>query len=132
MGASELARAVLEGVAYSVRLLFGALEASSGVQPARLGHAGGGRRSDVWCQIRADVLGRPIDRMANLDAGLVGAAVLAGRGLGVFRRWRTRSAEMVRPERTFEPNPAQKARHDEGFARYLDLVARLKGFGAEG
>src|SRR5208282_2043564 len=40
MGAPEMARAVLEGVAYSVLLLFGALEASSGCQPARLFHAG--------------------------------------------------------------------------------------------
>ena len=132
MGASELARAVLEGVAYSVRLLFGALEASSGAQPARLRHAGGGARSDVWCQIRADVLGRPIERMANLDAGLVGAAVLAGRGLGVFATLEDAVGRMARPERTFEPDPARQALHDEGFARYLDLIARLKGFGAGG
>ena len=129
MGPSDLARAVLEGVAYSVRLLFGALEASSGVQASRLRHAGGGAGSDVWCQIRADVLGRPIQRTATLDAGLVGAAALAGVGRDAFESLSEATARMVRPERTFEPNPARKAMHEEGFARYLDLIARLKGFG---
>ena len=51
MGAPELARAVLEGVACSVRLLMETLEASAGLRPERLRHAGGGARSDVWCQI---------------------------------------------------------------------------------
>ncbi len=128
MGLSELARSVLEGVAYSVRLLMGALEASSGVTPARLRHAGGGARSDVWCQIRADILGRPIDRVENLDSGVVGAAMLAGLGIGAFASIEEAVDGMSRLERTFEPNPARKALHDEGFARYLDLYRRLKGF----
>ena len=70
MGASELARSVLEGVAYSVRLLLGALEASSAVTTTRLRRAGGGARSSVWCQIRADVLGRPIDRVESSTPAL--------------------------------------------------------------
>jgi xylulokinase len=128
MGAPELARAVLEGVAYSVRLLMGALEASSGVAAGRLRHAGGGARSDVWCQIRADALGRPIDRLANLDSGLVGAAILAGLAAGVFPSIGEGARAMSGLERTFEPSRDASARHDEAYARYLDLYRRLKGF----
>jgi xylulokinase len=128
MGAPEMARAVLEGVAYSVRLLMAALEASSGVTAARLRHAGGGARSDIWCQIRADVLGRPIDRVANLDAGLVGAAMLAGLGTGLFATLQEAAGSLCRVAQTFEPNPARQGLHDEGFRRYQDLYARLKGF----
>jgi xylulokinase len=128
MRAPELSRAVLEGVAYSVRLLVGALEASSEVAPMRFRHAGGGAGSDVWCQIRADVLQRPIDRLANLDSGLVGAAMLAGLGAGLFATLGEAAVRMCRIAQTFEPNPARKALHDEGFARYHDLYARLKGF----
>jgi xylulokinase len=129
MGASELARSVLEGVAYSVRLLVGALEASSGVTATRLRHAGGGARSAVWCQIRADVLGRPIDRVGSLDSGVVGAAMLAGIAAGVFASIEDAAGRMSRLERTFEPNRTLKAHYDEGFGRYTDLYARLKGFG---
>ncbi len=129
MGASELARSVLEGVAYSVRLLVGALEASSAVTTTRLRHAGGGARSSVWCQIRADVLGRPIDRVECVDAGVVGAAVLAGAAASVFGSIEEAADQMARLERTFEPNLALRAQYDEGFGRYTDLYARLKGFG---
>jgi xylulokinase len=129
MGANELARSVLEGVAYSVRLLVGALEVSSAVTTKRLRHAGGGALSAVWCQIRADVLGRPIDRVESVDSGVVGAAMLAGTAVGVFGSVEEAADRMARLERTFEPNLALRAHYDEGFGRYTDLYARLKGFG---
>jgi xylulokinase len=95
MGAGELSRSVLEGVAYSVRLLIEALESSSGVSATRLRHAGGGARSAVWCQIRAKVLDRSVDRVENLDSGVVGAAILAGTAAGVFASIEEASARMV-------------------------------------
>ena len=132
MGAPELARAVLEGVAYSARWLFEALAASADTSPNRLRHAGGGAQSPHWCQIRADVLGRPIERLRALDAGLVGAAMLAGLGAGLFASPAEAAIRMARVERTFEPDPAETARHDEGFARYVELYGRLKGFRTAG
>jgi xylulokinase len=129
MGASELSRSVLEGVAYSARLLIEALENSSGVSATRLRHAGGGARSAVWCQIRADVLERSIVRVESLDSGVVGAAILAGTAAGVFASIQQASDRMVRLERTFEPNRALKGYYEEGFGRYTDLYARLRGFG---
>ncbi|MBV9288932.1 MAG: hypothetical protein JO288_14140, partial [Hyphomicrobiales bacterium] len=128
MGAPELARAVLEGVAYSARWLFEALEASAAMRPNVLRHAGGGAQSPHWCQIRADVLGRPIERLQALDAGLVGAAMLAGLGAGLFASPADAAARMARIERIFEPAAAETDRHGEGFARYVELYGRLKGF----
>jgi xylulokinase len=128
MGAPELARAVLEGVAYSARWLFEALEASAAMRPGSFRHAGGGARSSLWCQIRADVLGRPIERLAVVDAGLLGATMFAGLGTGVFASPAEAAGEMARVERVFEPNRGETARHDESFARYVELYRRLKGF----
>jgi len=128
MGAPDMARAVLEGVAYSVRLLFGALDAAGDCAPARLHHAGGGAGSDVWCQIRADVLDRSIDRKVVLDAGIVGAAMLAGIGAAVYASIAEAAASLVRTDRSFDPDPSRTAFHDDGFQRYLDLYTRLKGF----
>ena len=128
MGAPELARAVLEGVAYSVRWLFerarGVLRSEAAAPEAcRRRRAVGGLG-----QIRADVLGRPIDRLANVDSGLVGAAMLAGAGAGLFATLEEAATRMCRIDRTFEPDPARQAAHDEGFGRYRELYARLEGF----
>lgn len=57
-GAAELAMAVLEGVAYSARLVFGSLAQSACREADVIHHAGGGASSDLWCQICADVLER--------------------------------------------------------------------------
>jgi xylulokinase len=128
MGAPEMARATLEGVAYSVRLLLEALEASSGRKTTRLYHAGGGARSDLWCQIRADILNREIDRRVGLDSGVIGAAMLAGVGTGLFASIGEAAANLARRDRIFEPSVARRALYDDGFERYKDLYRRLKGF----
>ncbi len=124
MGPSEISRAVLEGVAYSVRLLFGALEAASGCKVTRLHHAGGGAGSDVWCQIRADILDCAIERKVGLDSGVIGAAMLAGVGTGLYATIGEAAASLVRRDRLFEPSATRKASYDEGFGRYLDLYSR--------
>ena len=119
---------MLEGVAYSVRLLIDSLEHSAGRKVDVMKHAGGGARSDVWCQIRADVLQRRLERVAYLNSGVLGAAMLAGVGNGLFRNIPHAAEAMVKVERVFEPDATQIARHDEGFARYQELYHRLKGF----
>jgi xylulokinase len=129
MGPAELSRAVMEGVAYSVRLLMDSLEHSAGLSVDTLTHSGGGARSDIWCQIRADVLGRALKRTANTDSGVLGAAIFAGVSSGLYASIGEASKALVAVERVFEPNPHRRARHDEGFARYVDLYTRLKGFG---
>jgi len=129
MGPAEIARAVLEGVAYSVRLLLASLEASAGRSAVQLLHAGGGSRSDIWCQIRADILGRPLRRTANGDAGLLGAAILAGIGAGLYPSIGEAVRALVRYDRVFEPDRSRRQRHEDGFALYVGLYERLKGFG---
>jgi xylulokinase len=125
-GAAEIARAVFEGVAYSARWLFETLEKSADCKPALIHHSGGGSASDLWCQIRADVLGRPIRRMAMRDAGVLGAALLAGVGAGLFPSIDQAARSFVVSDSTFEPEPQQTARHDARFAAYRQLYAQLK------
>lgn len=129
MGPAELSRAVMEGVAYSVRLLLASLEHSAGMGVTTLTHAGGGARSDVWCQIRADVLGRALRRTANTDSGVLGAAILAGVSCGLFASIDAAAGALVTIDRVFEPDHRRQARHAERFALYTDLYRRLKGFG---
>lgn len=126
MGPQEVARAVLEGVAYSARWLLETLEASAALRPPLLNHSGGGSRSDLWCQIRADVLGRPLRRTASRDAGVLGAALMAGVGCGMFRSIAEAAKSFVVFDREFEPQAKETARHVHQFERYCALYAGLK------
>ncbi len=125
MGAAELARATLEGVAYSAKLVIESLEASSCVKPVVFNHSGGGATSDTWCQIRADVLGRPLRRMKMLDAGVLGAALMAGTGIGVFPSLNQAIKDFVVMERMFEPDAVWQERHAQGFEKYKLLYRQL-------
>jgi xylulokinase len=131
MGPEAFTLAVMEGVAYADRLLLDALEASSCLRPEVILHGGGGARSDPWCQIRADVLGRPVMRLANLDAGVAGAALLAGTAAGVFPSLAEGRKRFVTFERRFEPRPSLAARHAKRFALYRRLHGDLAGFHAD-
>lgn len=130
MGAADFARAVYEGVAHSVRWLFEALVQSAAVTPEIINLSGGGARSDCWCQIRADVLGRPLRRTSNLNAGVLGAAMFAGAGIGRFSSIPEAVKALVRFDRVFEPDPRRAAYYDHRFAKYKELYGQLRLFNA--
>jgi xylulokinase len=79
-----MARAVLEGVAYNLRMILDAFRAQ-GVPIAALRVIGGGARSAVWRQILADVLDMPLSRPhLSVEATSLGAAIAGGVGVGLF------------------------------------------------
>jgi xylulokinase len=127
-GPGDLALAVMEGVAFSVKLAFAALETSAGgvVETVKIG--GGGARSDLWCQIRADVLGKTLQRAAVADAGTLGAVILAGLGVGEMASLEDAIRRLVRFDRAFEPDTARRGYYDDRYGKYLALYADLRGF----
>ena len=127
-GAAEMVRGVMEGVAFSVRWAFEALQASAGrtVEVANLG--GGGSRSDVWCQIRADALGITLRRTTAPEAAAIGAAMLAGVGSGVLPSIAAASRQLVQFDRSFEPDARQAGYYADKFGKYRELYAALKTF----
>jgi xylulokinase len=127
-GPGELARAVFEGVAFSARLAFEASERSAGLKVNVLNLGGGGARSDIWCQIRADVFGRTMQRVKTLDAGTLGAAMIAGVGAKAMPSIPAAADRLVAIDRTFAPDSDRSGYYDARFARYQELYATLKPF----
>ena len=127
-GPGDLALAVMEGVAFSVRLAFTALETSAGGVVETVNIGGGGARSDLWCQIRADVLGKTLQRAAVADAGTLGAVILAGLGVGEMVSLEDAIQRLVRFDRSFEPDTARRGYYDDRYGKYLALYADLRGF----
>lgn len=129
-GPGELARSVLEGVAFAARLAFAATERSTGLVAPALNIGGGGARLDTWCQIRADAFGKSLRRARVRDAGTLGAAIIAGVGSGAMPSLAAAARRLVAYDRTFEPNPALAGYYDERFGKYQELYADLKRFNA--
>ncbi|KKB78223.1 hypothetical protein VW35_11215 [Devosia soli] len=127
-GPEQVTLAVMEGVAHSVRWAFETLQNSAAVDPDIINISGGGARSDLWCQIRADVLGKPLRRTDIPAAAALGAAIIAGVGSGAFASLSAAVRNLVRFDRTFTPNLSRKAFYAERFGHYRALYEDLKAF----
>jgi len=121
----QLARAVLEGVAYNSRWLHEAVErfVRRRLDPLRI--IGGGAQSDLWCQIHADVMGRTIERVAEpLHANLRGAAMFAGVALGGLDLERIDG--LVAVDARFEPDTTVASTYDRLYAEFPKLYKAQK------
>jgi xylulokinase len=123
---ADLARAVLEGVAFNNRWLHDAVEhfARRRLDPLRM--VGGGAQSDLWCQIHADVMDRTIERVASpLVANLRGAALFAGLALGSVSPAQVRG--LVEVDAVFAPDPARRATYDHLYREFPRLYRAQRG-----
>jgi len=128
---ADLLRAVLEGVAFAERrridLLIGA-----GCPLTTMFISGGGARLDLWNQIKADATGLPVQAVTDVDATELGAAMLAGIGVGVYKDASEAVSVCQRTAREFTPNKRHTLEYEERYRAFTDLERLLAGDGASG
>jgi len=113
---ADMARAVMEGAAYSLRHC---LHAEGAPTPDRVMLTGGGARNGLWCQIVADVLGTTILANTAEDHGLWGAALIGGVAAGQLRLEDARREEDLC---VFPADPEASAVYAERFEIYVQAV----------
>jgi xylulokinase len=106
----EMSRAVLEGVAMSARQVLAGVEEACDMPLEQVVLSGGGARSDLWAQIHADVLGRPVRRLRVHDTAVLGAALLGAVGVGIHPDIETAADAVAGTDQVFEPIPADAER----------------------
>jgi len=121
----EFVKALLEGVTMEMRLNLELLE-EAGVQVRELRLTGGGAKSKVWSQIKADILGRSISTLHVTEATSLGTAILAGVALGEYSSVEETTDGLVRVKETFEPDPKLHEVYTERFELYKEIYPRLK------
>lgn len=123
---AHLVRAVLEGVAFNARWLMEAVEKFMSRPLPALRILGGGARSDLWCQIHADILGRRVERVADpMFACLRGAGLFAAMSLGKLTL--DDVAGLVRVSDTFEPSPDARKVYEPMYSEFKRFYGALHG-----
>lgn len=117
---AAMAKAVYEGVAYGARWLLDSLKQSSGEQPERINAGGGGFRNHVWNQIRADILGVELCRVAVTDPGVLGAAGIGSVATGGHSSIKDAFRNLVTIDRRYEPDIDKADRVAERMALFQD------------
>lgn len=121
----HLIRAAMEGVAYSVRHnLEVAKEAGASVEVLR--SMGGSANSLLWTQIKSDITGKTIKVPDSDTATTLGAVMLAGVGVGVYKDFEEAVKLTVTVKREHTPNPETKEIYDRNYRIYLELYQKLR------
>jgi xylulokinase len=122
---AHLVRAAMEGVAYSLRHNLEVAKAA-GAEVKVLRAMGGAANSILWTQIKADITGLPIVAVASDTATTLGAAILAGVGVGYYSDFDEAVKLTVRVKRQHEANSRNREIYDKGYKTYLKLYNNLK------
>ena len=121
----QVYRAALEGLSCQLRLAIEMLEAATGFQPKGIRVVGGGSKNDLWNQIRADVTGLPVTTIEQKEATVLGAALCAFVGTGVYPTLEAAQKAVRLGETTFRPSKAARA-YREVYESYRALLPILQ------
>ena len=124
--AGHIARAALESIAYQVADLMDAVQTDTNAPLKELRVDGGASANDTLMQFQADALGVPVVRPAITETTALGAAFLAGLGVGFWKDVRT-VYEMPREERQFEPR-MPRSKMDAMRQRWNEAISRAKSW----
>ncbi|MBS7706852.1 xylulokinase [Chelatococcus asaccharovorans] len=108
-GATDVAWAVLEGIAFLNRIVLERAEQAAGLKVKEIRFGGGAAANAAWRQVKADVCGRPIVVGTSKEPGLLGAAIVAWTGLGRFASLAAAQESLVSVASRHEPDPARAA-----------------------
>jgi xylulokinase len=122
---AHLARAILESVAFEYATYLEAMrELYPEIALERILGIGGGARSQVWNQIKADVTGVPYQRVVAEETATRGAALIAGSAVGMIDGL-ARVAGAVETREQLDPDPARHELYRERLPRYVELIASI-------
>jgi xylulokinase len=124
-GRAHIIRAIMESVAYMVRRNIDLL-IELGVNIKELRSTGGGAKSSLWNQIKADVLQKPLLTLQNEETGALGAAILAGLACNMFKSIEEASISMVSIKEKMLPNIDNKEIYDKMYNLYIKLYSSLE------
>jgi len=125
-GPAHIFRAILESVIYGFRHHIDVL-AEDGIFPQHVFATDGGAKSELWCQIAADILNTPVTAFPHHPGSAFGVAFLAGVSIGLFERFDLVRDSLKDGAKLYIPNSKNAAVYDKAYRIYRNLYAQLRG-----
>lgn len=115
----QLYQAVIEGITFKLKSILLAMEQNQILGSDHIIAGGGGASSDRWLQLKADLFQKKVCRTKNQEVSALGAAMITGVGVGIYKDLEAAAREMVQIERVFEPRREIAERYEERYQEYL-------------
>lgn len=122
---ADLYKALMEGVTYEMMINVTHLE-SFGIVPERLYATGGGASGDIWLQIKADILNRPVTALYAKEAGACGTCMLTCLALGIYKDLHEAKKYFVKERKTFLPKPENREIYNKYFNAYKKIYGAVR------
>jgi xylulokinase len=118
-------RSMLEGTAFAMRHNL-EIARKAGVSVREIRSVGGGARSRLWCQIKANILGVPVAVPEAAVGAAFGGAVLAGMGTGLYPDVQSALRGMIRLKQIYDPDLEHAWRYARQYALFRSIYEHLK------
>jgi xylulokinase len=122
----DMLRSIIEGLDYQVMDIVTALKNGLGINADRLVVVGGATRNSFWMQNKADITGLPVDVPEVEEATPLGAAILAGIGVGLYPNEQDAFERVYKPGKTYQPDPSLASKYAGLYQIYKQLYPVLK------
>ncbi|MHB1253703.1 MAG: xylulokinase [Candidatus Humimicrobiaceae bacterium] len=122
---SYFVRAILEAIANMMRQDLDYIK-KLGIDVKRLISIGGGAKSSIWCQIKADVCGFNMEVPDYTETALLGAAILGASGSGIFSDVKTACKNLIKIKKIYEPNLNNTKVYNDNFYKYTRLYKSVE------
>ena len=119
----DIIKGMLEGITFDLRLNIERIE-KSGTRVDELRASGGGAKSDIWLQMKADIIKKPILKLKDSEAGCMSAAILAGFGTGMFDSIEYTVNNWVKIEKEILPN--NNNNYNTKYDQFLNIYESLR------
>ena len=128
----DLLRAAFEGLSYEARTLLEALQRYSATELDILRAIGGGAKNELWMRLKADITGKTVEVPALKESTSLGAALLAGLGVGIYSDEKEAVSKVYKVEKTIAPDQAAFQNYDRYYKEiYRNLYPLLRDLSAK-
>ncbi len=122
----DMLRAIIEGLDYQFLQIVGGLEKSLNVKPEKFVAIGGATKNEFWMQNKADMIGKPIEASEIEEPTPLGAAILAGIGVGLYKDAQDAYERVRKPGRVYRPDLELTKKYRDLFETFQQIYASLK------
>lgn len=124
----DIYKACLEGICFEMKLNVEILK-GMGTTIENLTCVGGGTRSDLLLQIKADIMGIEVRRLEVEESGTMALAILCATACGAYESLSQAAKALVKVKRTFEPNRNTHAIYTQKYDKYKNIYKNIKNIG---
>ena len=118
-------RAILESIAFMLKRNF-EIFSKNNIEISSIISMGGGAKSSLWNQIKADITGVDILIPENTETALLGASIIAGVSVGVYKDYNEAIKKIIRIKKRYKPNPDNKEIYVNTYQKYNDLYKKVE------